>query len=685
MDTPSQSKLNDADLPRLTRPARSTGAIMLEFLGSMNLAITLLVVVAIASIIGTVLQQNVPYQDYIIKFGPFWFEVYKALGLYDVYAAGWFLLILGFLLVSTGVCVYRNSPGMLRDMRSYRENITERSLHAFHNTAAWTLPSSPGALTEVIGAHLGSFGYRLRIKPNGAATLLAAMKGGANRLGYIFTHVAIVIICIGGLLDGNLPLKFAEMTGKIRTETRLLPASEVPEISRLGTDNSSFRGLVSIPEGSVARHVDIGIRDGYLLQELPFSVELKDFRIEHYPGGQPKSFESDLVIYDRELAQPLQSTISVNHPLIYKGYSIYQANFGDGGSQLDIRAWLLANPSSPLAISGNVSKSRVLDSPAGPMTLELIDFRLYNVKPAPPDSGEKFRDIGPSFTFKMRDATGAAREYENYMASIEQDGRRFFISGVRDNPNEEFSYIKVPSDAEDSIEGFMRFKAALADPPTLRAVAAQTARDSLAANAVDNPRLQQSLASLLDRLLTKFGAGGFETVMTYLQANLPEERREDVARGYLDLLQQGLRGVYAATLTGAATTVADRQDEAGPQFFDDAVNALGVIADYGSPFYLELADFEHIQSSGLQITRAPGKNVVYFGFAMLILGVFMMFYLPQRRLWAWINEVAPGETKIVFAGGGNRDKIGFTQEFEQVRSSLEARLKALPPSVAENP
>ncbi|NNG13586.1 MAG: hypothetical protein HKM22_00330, partial [Gammaproteobacteria bacterium] len=36
---------------------KSTGAILLEFLGSMNLAITVLVAIAVASIIGTVLQQ----------------------------------------------------------------------------------------------------------------------------------------------------------------------------------------------------------------------------------------------------------------------------------------------------------------------------------------------------------------------------------------------------------------------------------------------------------------------------------------------------------------------------------------------------------------------------------------------------------------------------------------------------
>ncbi|MEM7377816.1 MAG: cytochrome c biogenesis protein ResB, partial [Pseudomonadota bacterium] len=43
------------------RPAASIWA----FLGSMSFAITLLVVLSLASVIGTVLQQNQPWNDYI--------------------------------------------------------------------------------------------------------------------------------------------------------------------------------------------------------------------------------------------------------------------------------------------------------------------------------------------------------------------------------------------------------------------------------------------------------------------------------------------------------------------------------------------------------------------------------------------------------------------------------------------
>ena len=98
-------------------PNRSTARLLIRFLGSMNLAITLLVAVAIAAVIGTVLQQNLPYPDYVLKFGPFWFEIFKTLDLYDVYSSSWFLIILTFLVVSTSVCLYRNTPRMIKDMK----------------------------------------------------------------------------------------------------------------------------------------------------------------------------------------------------------------------------------------------------------------------------------------------------------------------------------------------------------------------------------------------------------------------------------------------------------------------------------------------------------------------------------------------------------------------------------------
>ena len=56
-----------------------------ELISSMRFAISLLTLIAIASVIGTVMKQNEPMPNYVNQFGPFWFEAFNKLGLYAVY------------------------------------------------------------------------------------------------------------------------------------------------------------------------------------------------------------------------------------------------------------------------------------------------------------------------------------------------------------------------------------------------------------------------------------------------------------------------------------------------------------------------------------------------------------------------------------------------------------------------
>lgn len=100
----------------------------------MRFAVALLSLLGVASIIGTVLQQNQPQVDYLVKFGPFWSQIFGFLGLYDVYASAWFVVIMMFLVISTGLCLIRNVPPFLREIRSFRENAKEKSLAAMRHS-----------------------------------------------------------------------------------------------------------------------------------------------------------------------------------------------------------------------------------------------------------------------------------------------------------------------------------------------------------------------------------------------------------------------------------------------------------------------------------------------------------------------------------------------------------------------
>jgi cytochrome c biogenesis protein len=650
------------------RRQRGLGAILLEFLGSMNLAITLLVAISIAAVIGTVLQQNQPYNSYIMKFGPYWFEVFKALGLFDIYAAPWFLVLLGFLLISTAVCVYRHTPAIIKDMRHYRLDVQEKSLRAFHHKDEWQAPDSAETLANDIGKRLQQHGYKVRHKEHQGYRMVAAMRGGMGRLGYILSHLAIVVICIGGLIDGNLPLKLAEMRGEIKVETEDLPVSEIAAESTLDVDNSSFRGSVNIPEGSRADFVFLGMRDGYLLQKLPFTVALEDFRIEHYPSGMPKSFESDLVIIDESEKEPLRKTIAVNHPWVYKGYAIYQSSFSDGGSKLKLRSWALDAPTAePLNLDVEVNGVSRLNTPRGEYRLEIIDFKPFNVFPAAEGEDKEFHNYGPSVVFKLRAANGEAREYVNYQVPLMVEGRPFLLSGMRATPAEDYRFIRIPIDADGSIDRFMSFLTLAQDEERILAVTREQVGGELTMPP-DDPMYEDFINSMVG-LVQLFMTQGIDAVAEIAEKNVPEDKRDEALNSYIKVIQGVLGTLYVDMLAAEGVDIEAGIIDEQAAFFDEAINAFSLLGPYGSPVMIRLQEYQHIEASGLQITRSPGQSTVYLGCVMLMAGVFFMFYLHHRRLWLRIEE-RDGSTHILFAAAGHRERGDFDREFEKLSGDL---------------
>jgi cytochrome c biogenesis protein len=68
------------------------------------------------------------------------------------------------------------------------------------------------------------------------------------------------------------------------------------------------------------------------------------------------------------------------------------------------------------------------------------------------------RNVGPSVTYKLRDAAGQAREFHNYMLPVELDGVSVFLLGLRDTPAEPFRYLRIPADENDQLDGWLRLR-----------------------------------------------------------------------------------------------------------------------------------------------------------------------------------------------------------------------------------
>lgn len=632
----------------------------------MRFAVSLLSVLGVASVIGTVLKQNEPYENYIVKFGQFWFAMFEHLGLYDVYHSVWFLVILLFLVVSTSLCIYRNTPQMLKEWRTFKEHATEKSLRAFSHQATFNLNSDIATVKQNLIQFLEAKGFKYKIKQQeDGSELIAAKAGTYQRWGYIFTHVAMVVILFGGLLDGNLPFKVQELLGYKRIERLDLPVSKVPAESRMSVSNPSFRGNMTLAEGATNNVAFLRVRDGYLVQELPFAVGLKDFRIEHYATGQPKSFESDLLIFDPALKEPIAKTITVNHPFTYKGIAIYQSDFQDGGTLLKFNLWnLLSANKKPEALSGAIFSESTLGEGDKLIRVEYNDFRKFNIINLSPDGKGKPHNVGPNVTYKLRDRSGQATEYVTYLQPLQIDGKFYFLSGMRKTVQEDFHYLRIPADEDMNIDGFMAFRAIMLDASKYPEIAKRIAEKSLGPKGEAQMRKQFELSMV--RLLTIFGQGGYSGVAKLIEKNVPEKEREVSATTYIKMVNIAAYEAYnmGLALNNKPNLTNSSETE---RLMRDSINAFSDMFFYGTPYYLQLDQFEHREASGLQLTKSPGQKWVYLGSVILVLGIFSMMYIRERRIWLYIK---PSAKEVHFAMASNRKNLDFEQEFTLYREQL---------------
>jgi cytochrome c biogenesis protein len=694
---------------------------LLDLLASMRFAISLLTLICIASVIGTVVKQNEPANNYVNQFGPFWAEVFGAVGLYTVYSAPWFLAILAFLVTSTSLCIARNAPKIVADLRTMKEQVREQALQSFHHKASGVVAgeSAEQSLARV-SQLLVNAGWKAKANVRGNGTMVAARKGAVNKIGYLAAHSAIVLVCIGGLLDGDVIVRLQmALQGKSTFEGGGMISDVKPE-HRLGANNPTFRGNLLVPEGARAGVAVLSMPKGMVLQDLPFDVELKKFNVEYYSTGMPKLFASDIVIHDHETKQAIPATVKVNEPAFHRGVAIYQSSFDDGGSQLTFNVQPLVGAGAPFEVQGVVGGSTQLVSDADKLTLEFAGLRVINVEnlseagnsAAPTDvrkvdlstaltdrlgSGAKvgkkkdLRNVGPSFTYKLRDAAGQAREYQNYMLPLELDGRRVYLAGVRDTPAEAFRYLRIPADDKDSLDGWLRIKRALGDPD-LRAEAVK--RYVAQATPADKAEMAAQVTATATRALGLFAGieaptkeaadsaasgaardgaadankGGLAALGAFVENNVPADDRDRISEVLLRIVSGTLfeLGNAARAKDGLPPLAAD---EATQAFMTHTLLSLSDSMYYPAPVLLQLTNFNHVQASVFQVARAPGKTIVYLGAVFLIIGVFAMLYVRERRLWVWIEEQSGG-VKLSAALSSNRQTMDTDVEFTQLKNAI---------------
>ena len=701
-----------------------------ELLSSMRFSISLLTVICIASVIGTVLKQQEPLGNYVNQFGPFWAQVFSLASLNTVYSAWWFLLILAFLVISTSLCIARNTPKILADYSQLKEDVREQSLKAFGHRAQAALAESPEAAARRIGQTLVQSGWKVKLQQRSAGWMVAAKKGSANKLGYIAAHSAIVLICVGGLLDGDMVVRAQMLLNGKSTYTGGGLIADVPAEHRLSERNPTFRANLLVAEGTQSSTALLNQPGGVLLQELPFAIELKKFNVEYYSTGMPKLFASDIVIHDKATGEKTPARVEVNHPASFKGIEIYQSSFDDGGSSVTLRAIPMSAATRPFEIQGTIGGTSALTSGQEQLTLEYTALRVINVEDFAGVSGaaasaggdarkvdlhkaiesrlgaanktvtqKHLRNVGPSVTYKLRDAAGQAREFQNYMLPVQMDENpdspSMFLMGVRENTVDAFKYLRIPADPESSTATFVRLRTALADPAQ-RDLA--VSRYTQLAVGTDRPELAQQLNESASRALALFAGAdagfsvpastpggkakppsGLQAISDFMETNVPEAERNRAGEVLVRILNGVLFELTAMTREEAGLKPLP-QNEKTQAFMAQMVLSLSDAPHYPAPMAFELKDFKQVQASVFQVARAPGKTIVYLGCAFLILGIFAMLYIRERRIWVWLapQAVAPASGAVDAAGtGGTRPSVAESGGKSQATMALSTNRKTM--------
>ena len=265
---------------------------LVAWIADLRLAIGLLLLIALASGIGTAIPQQESEVFYHQRFdnAP-WLGLLRADGLLrlqldHVYSSGWFLALLAWLGLALLLCSWRRQwPALQASLRwiDYRE---PRQLSKLSVAQTLASPEAPAALDR-LEAGLRRRGWQVRRQEG----RLAGRRGVAGRVGPLLVHAGLVLLMVGatwGALAGQ------------RLEQFLAPGRSL--------DLTDSRGRTHL------------------------SVTLEHFAIERDPAGRPEQFRSDLRLQppapaDGVPAPQETAQISVNHPLRTRGITLYQADW----------------------------------------------------------------------------------------------------------------------------------------------------------------------------------------------------------------------------------------------------------------------------------------------------------------------------------------------------------------------
>jgi cytochrome c biogenesis protein len=260
-------------------------------LASVKLTVTLLLSLAVTSIVGTLIPQNSEPAAYVAAFGETLYRFFSVLGLFDMYHSSWFQVLMLLLAANIIVCSADRMSAGRKVLFVRRPRFQAARFRNLPDCSEFEEKRPPSELKGLYAAYVPRRIRAVQLETTDRGFVMFGESGRWTRFGVYGVHLSVVLLLIGGLFGSIL----------------------------------GFDGFVTIPEGETVQR--ISLRSGGERMELPFSIRCDDFDVSFYDTGAPKEFRSSLTILENG-REVLKKDIVVNDPLRYRGISIFQSSYG---------------------------------------------------------------------------------------------------------------------------------------------------------------------------------------------------------------------------------------------------------------------------------------------------------------------------------------------------------------------
>ncbi|PHJ64297.1 cytochrome C biogenesis protein CcsB [Nostoc linckia z18] len=269
----------------------------LPVLTDLRLAIALLLLIAIFSATGTVIEQGqspafyqANYPEHPALFGFLSWKVIQVVGLDHVYRTWWFLALLILFGTSLTACSFTRQLPALKAAQRWKYYEEPREFKKL----ALSAELDTGSL-NFLNQILQKRRYKI-FSETEKENVLYARKGIVGRIGPIIVHIGIVTILLGGI--------WGAMTGFLAQE--MVASGDTFEVKNI------------IDAGPLAA--------GQVPKD--WSVRVNRFWIDYTPTGGIDQFYSDLSVLNNQGQEVDHKKIFVNQPLRYHGVTFYQTDWG---------------------------------------------------------------------------------------------------------------------------------------------------------------------------------------------------------------------------------------------------------------------------------------------------------------------------------------------------------------------